>query len=101
MSIKIPPKSYSRGHEIIFNEDINKYFYADNGEEFHDQRPCAKCRKMPTKEGHDACLGTLPNVKYACCGHGVWEGYVVLFSDGGNITLKEYFSKYEMYNNRK
>ncbi len=32
---------------------------------------CEKCRKGPTKEGHDGCLGTLPGpVMNACCGHG-------------------------------
>jgi hypothetical protein len=40
------------------------------------RRPCAKCGKLPTKEGHDACLGTLPGVIDACCGHGVREAYI-------------------------
>jgi len=31
---------------------------------------CNHCNLDPTKEGHDACLGTLPNVMNACCGHG-------------------------------
>ncbi len=32
---------------------------------------CAKCKKGPTREGHDGCLGTLPGpVMNACCGHG-------------------------------
>jgi hypothetical protein len=32
---------------------------------------CAKCKKLPTKEGHDGCLGTLPGqIMNACCGHG-------------------------------
>ena len=32
---------------------------------------CAKCKKGPTKEGHDGCLGTLDGpVMNACCGHG-------------------------------
>ena len=38
--------------------------------------PCAKCGKLPTKEGYDACLGTLPGVIDACCGHGVKEAYI-------------------------
>lgn len=34
---------------------------------------CAKCGKQPTKEGHDGCIGTLPDrqVMNACCGHGL------------------------------
>ncbi len=33
---------------------------------------CVKCKKPPTHEGHDGCLGTLPggNIMSACCGHG-------------------------------
>lgn len=33
---------------------------------------CEKCNLPPTKEGHDGCIGTLPdkNVMNACCGHG-------------------------------
>jgi hypothetical protein len=36
---------------------------------------------LPTPEGHDAYLGTLPGVSAACCGHGKEEGYV-LFESG-------------------
>ena len=32
---------------------------------------CTNCRKGPTPEGHDGCLGTLPGlIMNACCGHG-------------------------------
>lgn len=32
---------------------------------------CVICKKGPTKEGHDGCLGTLPGpIMNACCGHG-------------------------------
>ena len=31
---------------------------------------CAKCSEAPTEKGHDYCLGTLPFVWNACCGHG-------------------------------
>lgn len=39
---------------------------------------CPRCkRSMPT--GPDACLGVLPGVSHACCGHGVTSrAYVVL-----------------------
>jgi hypothetical protein len=49
------------------------------------QIPCVKCGKFPTKEGHDACLGTLPGVIDACCGHGVREAYIH-FENG--VTLR-------------
>jgi len=42
---------------------------------------CAKCKKEPTKEGHDGCLGTLPGVMNACCGHGQANQAYVQFWD--------------------
>ena len=31
---------------------------------------CLFCKKHRTPEGHDGCIGTLENVRNACCGHG-------------------------------
>lgn len=31
---------------------------------------CKHCDFAPNKDGHDACLGELPGVMNACCGHG-------------------------------
>jgi hypothetical protein len=33
-------------------------------------RACGHCGLPNGAEGHDACLGTLPGVRNACCGHG-------------------------------
>ena len=69
---------YSRGHEIFWDVKHGGWFYSDNREPFikEKERPCARCGDSPTKEGHDACLGKLPGVKSACCGHGVEPGYI-------------------------
>jgi hypothetical protein len=40
-----------------------------------DERPCPSCGAVA--EGPDPCLGMLPGVVSACCGHGVHESYVV------------------------
>lgn len=50
---------------------------------------CAKCKKFPTKEGHDGCLGTLCGlIRNVCCGHGnVNLTYVQYF--GGKIIVGE------------
>lgn len=46
-----------------------------------DGGPCEKCGNKPTIEGHDACIGTLPNIMNACCGHGGRnEPYVQFYS---------------------
>ena len=80
--------SYERGYEVLFDIDtVGKGIYADTGEEVTLNRPCKRCGKEPTLEGHDACLGELPGVKFACCGHGK-EGYVV-FENG--VVIKGYF----------
>lgn len=31
---------------------------------------CSHCNLPPSPEGHDGCLGTLPDIMNACCGHG-------------------------------
>ena len=42
---------------------------------------CDECRSNPTAEGHDACIGTLPNIMNACCGHGgLNEPYVQFYT---------------------
>ena len=50
---------------------------------------CTKCEKQkltytPTDGGHvehDTCLGVLPGVISACCGHGTHEGHII-FENG-------------------
>jgi hypothetical protein len=38
-----------------------------------------------TPEGHDGCLGTLPGVMNACCGHGDPRDTFVQFIGGSRI----------------
>jgi len=68
--------SYERGHKIIWLFDKQIWIYEDTKKKIGGKRPCIRCRKIPTKEGHDACLGKLKGVQFACCGHGVREGYI-------------------------
>ena len=50
------------------------------------QKICKECGLERTKEGHDGCLGTLPGLMNACCGHGKYgEGVYVQFLDGKSI----------------
>ena len=63
--------SFSRGNKIFFDVFDNVWKYLDDNSIFDDSKPCAKCRKHPTEEGYDACLGYVPGIKNACCGHGV------------------------------
>jgi len=66
--------SFQRGHLIELIGCV--WCWTDTGEPCEgEERPCVRCGRMPTPEGHDACLGTLPGVRNACCGHGVHEPY--------------------------
>jgi hypothetical protein len=56
---------------------------------------CKRCRKAwkkvettPKYEQYDHCLGKLPGVSHACCGHGVSEGYIA-FENG--IIIRGHF----------
>lgn len=47
-----------------------------DGEIADTSRPCPRCGRLQTTAGDDACLGHLPGVSSACCGHGIKPGYV-------------------------
>ncbi|MEA4813872.1 MAG: hypothetical protein VB112_03050 [Oscillospiraceae bacterium] len=67
---------YNRGHPIIYLN--GEWVYSDNLVPIkNEERPCVRCGRMPTPEGYDACLGYIPGVTSACCGHGVEPGYLI------------------------
>lgn len=67
-------KSFLRGHPIEYNG--RKWVYSDNKAPIDSEvRVCVRCGQQRTPEGYDACLGYLPGVTAACCGHGVEEPY--------------------------
>lgn len=80
--------SYKRGYEIEW--DGKQWIYSDTKEPIkyipYDDRPCARCGRMPTPEGHDACLGHIDGVKSACCGHGVTKPFI-LYEDEPLINM--------------
>lgn len=86
-------KSKLRGHDI---EHINgQWVFSDTKEstvETHKIRPCGNCGKHSIKEGHeeyDACIGKLPGLMNACCGHGVDSEAYVQFLDGFTVCGKD------------
>jgi hypothetical protein len=67
------------GHLVEWSPKEKRWFFLDNGEPYNSstfERECPKCGMHRTVEGHDPCLGTLPGVRFACCGHGVTDGYI-------------------------
>lgn len=88
--------SYFRGWPVVWMDNAEKteeghWVYADNGERLPATggkiRPCKKCDKLfPLGEGEvDPCLGILPGVDNACCGHGVRESSYIRFLNGKAI----------------
>ena len=60
-----------RGHKIHSSPSENWYF-TETGQRVSDNPDiqCKHCDKPNHPNGHDGCLGELPFVNNACCGHG-------------------------------
>lgn len=72
-----------QGHEIYYNN--GGWRYLDDNSATVDgwqTRPCGHCHEPNRPDGHDACLGELPNVINACCGHGDQRQAYVQYTDG-------------------
>lgn len=79
-------RDHLRGHPIELRDGV--WVYSDTLEPTSKtwrDRPCGHCGRGNTPEGHDACLGTLPGVMNACCGHGDPNDAYVQFEDGSDI----------------
>jgi hypothetical protein len=81
--------SFFRGHPIIF---IDHWVYEDTktraGFGF-EVRPCKKCGRVfdgSNKGEPDPCLGLLPGVNNACCGHGVKSEAYIRFENGVTMS---------------
>jgi hypothetical protein len=94
---EIYARGFYRGHPTICFTDeqtdpecFDAWRYADDLTETPEndtdqgiERPCIACHQLAEPHGPDPCLGWLPGVKAACCGHGVEEPYVLL--DDGSV----------------
>jgi len=86
--MEIEEFQYVRGHLIGGEIGGNGYVYVDTYESVDEEPSCIRCGEYPTPEGHDACLGTLEGVKFACCGHGTEDAYIT-FNNGKTIKGKK------------
>lgn len=64
--------------------------------DFWHGRPCGKCDKHKTPEGHDPCLGTLPGVQNACCGHGDRSDAYVVFDNDTRLAGDDAIAFFEV-----
>lgn len=81
-----PPRSRWRGHEIA-GQEAGGFVYVDTGESVRANpgRPCGSCGLANRPDGHDACVGSVPGVTAACCGHGDIAAAYVLLSNGDRL----------------
>ena len=90
--------SYFRGHPVVCLAGEACERYADDLTPTIDEegtsveRPCVQCGLLAAPDGPDPCLGMLPGVRAACCGHGVDEPYVVLHHTVRGQKALDYFS---------
>ncbi|MCK5613833.1 hypothetical protein KAR91_68850 [Candidatus Pacearchaeota archaeon] len=74
-----------RGHPIVWEEAGQRWLYADNKEPLPgwggEIRPCVKCGEVFSLGIPDPCLGRLPGVDNACCGHGVPDQAYIRFTN--------------------
>jgi len=84
----IVDQSEYRGRDMFYKD--NQWLYLDNNEPtVNNRRFCGHCKKDDTKEGHDNCLGILPDVMNACCGHGIEDEAYIQFWNNRRIGGKE------------
>ena len=76
--------SYYRGHPTVWKG--GRWLYADDETPTPGYgglvRPCKHCGADMPETSHDYCLGILPGVRNACCGHGHPEKAYISFDNG-------------------
>jgi hypothetical protein len=89
---------YFRGHPVVCLAGEECERYADDLTSTVDEhggsveRPCVQCGLRAAPDGPDPCLGLLPDVRAACCGHGVDEPYVLVHSTLRGQQALDYFA---------
>jgi hypothetical protein len=91
--------SQSNGYQTEYDWKIEKWVYSDTKEPIDIPRLCKHCGKTQTEEGYDGCLGYLPNVKHACCGHGIDKPYIILENCKNKIEFDTFQKLKEFVNN--
>ncbi len=82
-----------RGHRI--HKEDEEWFFSDTNELVSTSwksRPCGYCNIANTSEGYDGCIGPLPGVMNACCGHGESNLAYIQFTVG--LTLRGFMARW-------
>lgn len=82
----------NRGHWLLYDEITKEWYFESTGEKYSDELDmnliCPKCNMKPHSNGHDACMVNVPNVEYACCGHGIENQAYLKYNDGTTKYFK-------------
>ena len=57
----------------------------------HSADACAVCGRDVPHASPDPCLGRLPGVLFACCGHGTEKGGYIVFANGVTVRSQSGF----------
>jgi hypothetical protein len=68
------------GHKWVFTD-----WSAPTMGRYGKERPCTACGKRSRERAPDFCLGKLPHVRQACCGHGHPEDAFFIFDNGVEV----------------
>lgn len=87
--------TWEYGHKCYISNEGYRYFDSDELLDPSKPKPCKFCGLEYTEkcdEGRyvDPCLGKLPGIKYACCGHGQIEAYLAF--ENGKVLRFNLFS---------
>ena len=79
MRCSVTVAAHNLGHKIFWDGNSDCWRYDDDNTKCDTHpRACIRCKKLPTKEGYDACQGYVPGATSVCCGHGVSEPIKIL-----------------------
>ncbi len=71
---------------VQYKNDKGEWLWEIDDTPISIKKPCPKCHLLPLKNGEDPCLGVLPRVQAAYCGHGIQSGYI-WFENGKRVRL--------------
>gem|GEM_PF-3553488 len=86
---RVAARARHRGHPIHWTG--SRWAYTDWSDttltQYGRERPCVHCGQQ--SDGPDHCLGELPHVRAACCGHGRPEDAYFIFHNGVEVRGEE------------
>ena len=90
----------NRGNLFLYDDEKDQAYNYDNNKKIDIPHTCRNCKKEMKEDEPDACIGKLPGVKYACCGHGIIVDAYVVFNDNTLLRASEAIVYFEIIKKR-